>query len=269
MYLLKVCIYIYMHIHVYVYINTYTGTGGPEVRVGTNNEKANGPSVFDIRGKNIDNGINEYNNRSVAMDTDHDPDIRNPDIRNPDILNTNICNSDIRDIYNTTQSQCSQFKYSCPSVYSYPNKNPYTTSQKLHSQNEDDIDRQGLGGQGLGGIGGQGLGGDLSLNDDSYNRDNTCNIDYIVISAYDEALTHIFGDITALNVAISIVKSGKDSSVYDYSYACQRLIKSLKHSCELNDEFVFLFRVNSMVDENDVFCGEKSILSLEGIHKVE
>jgi hypothetical protein len=255
-----------------------TGTGDPGVRVGTDQKRiANGENLGNGTGRkyDINNGINTHNDNGIAMDIDdnldiYNPDTRIPDIHYPDIRNPNISNRD------TSQSQCSQFLYSCPSVYSYPNKNMYIPSQTQYSQKNIDIDDVnidvGLGSEGLGGIGGQGLRGQgpvegkSSLHDNDYDLDN--NIDYIVISAYDEALTKIFSNITALDVAVSVVKNGEDSSVYDYSYACKRLIKSLKQSCELKEEYLFLFRINSIVDENDIFCGERSILSLEGIDKV-
>ena len=53
---------------------------------------------------------------------------------------------------------------------------------------------------------------------------------------------------------------------YSYSSAVSRLIKSLKQSAENEDEMLFIFRINSLVDENGFALSTgRSVLSLEGL----
>ena len=58
----------------------------------------------------------------------------------------------------------------------------------------------------------------------------------------------------------------KSLPLYSYSKAVCRIIKSLKISAEKEEEMSFIFRVNSLVDENGFLLSTgKSVLSLEGV----
>ena len=169
-----------------------------------------------------------------------------------------------------------------------------------------------------------------------------CVEDYLVATAYSEAMTSILGNISALQVAVSLTREyelrsrdrfrsrnkkrrksdvdsgsfevnivndrsddrmlrseggghrdrdGQDSEdeeseiesekdeekkllldalpSYPFAYAVRRLVNSLERSASGEEEFIFIFRVNSLVDENGFSIATgKSVLSLEGLRGV-
>lgn len=128
--------------------------------------------------------------------------------------------------------------------------------------------------------------------------------DVIVATAYDGGLQRIFGNISAVEVAVSLTRNAeiekrnrikcnkgdnmvndddinlseedtkcndllRSLPVFDFSKSCSRVIQSLQRSAEKEEEFLFLLRIKSVVDENGFsLLGWEKALTLEGILEV-
>jgi hypothetical protein len=124
------------------------------------------------------------------------------------------------------------------------------------------------------------------------------NSEFVVATAYNEGLQKVFGNVSALEVAVSLTRNAEIESrshmkvrhlgvselseeertdndllsalpAFNYSKSCTRIIQSLEKSARKEEEFLFFLRVKSVIDENGFsLSGWQTLLTLEGIREL-
>jgi hypothetical protein len=124
------------------------------------------------------------------------------------------------------------------------------------------------------------------------------NSEFVVATAYNEGLQKIFGNVSALEVAVSLTRNAEIGSrsrmkvrhlgvselseekrtdndllsalpAFNFSKSCTRIIQSLEKSARKEEEFLFFLRVKSVIDENGFsLSGWQTLLTLEGIREL-
>ena len=124
------------------------------------------------------------------------------------------------------------------------------------------------------------------------------NSEFVVATAYNEGLQNMFGNVSALEVAVSLTRNAEiqsrtrkkkrnlgESKLYEedrmdtellsalpafnFSNSCTRIIQSLEKSAKKEEEFLFSLRVKSVIDENGFsLSGWQTLLTLEGIREI-
>lgn len=124
------------------------------------------------------------------------------------------------------------------------------------------------------------------------------NSEFVVATAYNEGLRKIFGNVSALEVAVSLTRnaeierrghkkkrnlgesmlSEEDTTntevlnalpAFNFAKSCTRVIESMEKSAKKEEEFLFFLRVKSVVDENGFsLSGWQTLITLEGISEL-